>query len=103
MKIKALSDKVLVRRCEAEEITKGGIIIPEAAKEKPVEGIVVAVGPGRTLPSGGFAETVLKEGDKVLLPSWGAELEIDGEKLVVVPEESVLAVFDVVKNGDKSE
>jgi len=95
MNIKALSDKVWVRRCEAEEVTPGGIIIPEAAKEKPTEGIVVSAGPGRIPPNGTyFVPTTVKEGDKVLLPSWGAEVEVDGQKFVVVPEESILGVFD---------
>jgi chaperonin GroES len=94
MKIRATGDKVFVRRCKAEEVTPGGIIIPDNAQDKPTEGIVVSSGRGRTLQSGAFVENTVKEGDKVLLPSWGAEVEIDGQKLVVVPEESILGVFE---------
>lgn len=96
--IRAIGDKVIIRRAKADEVTPGGIIIPERAKKKPTEGIVVAVGPGKVTASGGFAETTVKAGDKVLLPQWNEEVEIDGEKLVVVPEEFILAVFE--KEGE---
>lgn len=94
MKIHATSDKIFIRRCKSKEVTEGGIIIPEAAKEKAAEGIVVSAGRGRCLQSGVFVPTTVKAGDKVLLPSWGAEVEIDGEKMIVVPEESILGVFE---------
>jgi len=96
--MRAILDKVIIRRAKADEVTPGGIIIPERAKKKPTEGIVVAVGPGKLNASGAFVETTVKVGDKVLLPNWNEEVEIDGEKLVVVPEEFILAVFE--KEGD---
>ena len=97
MKIRAISDKVWVRRCAAKEVSPGGIIIPEKAKEKPVEGIVVAAGPGRCLTSGVISPMGVAEGDKVLLPKWTDEVEIEGEKLVVVSEDQILGVFKEVE------
>lgn len=94
MEFRALGDKVFVRRIHAEEVSKGGIIIPDNAQEKPVEGIVVASGPGRQLPNGRFVENTIKPGDRVIVPKWAGEFDIDGEKLVMVPEESILAVIE---------
>jgi len=96
--MRTILDKVIIRRAKADEVTPGGIIIPERAKKKPTEGIVVAVGPGKVMGSGVFVETTVKVGDKVLLPNWNEEVEIDGEKLVVVPEEFILGVFE--RDGD---
>lgn len=92
-KIRAIGDKVLIRRVDADEKTPGGIIIPENAKKKPTEGIVVSVGPGKATASG-FVETTVKEGDRVIFPMWREEIEYDGERLVIIPEEHILAVYD---------
>ena len=95
MKIRPLGDKVVVKRAEAKDVTPGGIIIPEAAKEKPLEAEVVAVGPGKPSKDGtSFVEPEVKVGDRVLLAKWvGTEVEVDGEKRLIVAESNILAVF----------
>ena len=94
MKIRPLSDRLVVRRTQEEEKTKGGIIIPDTAKEKPLEGLVVAVGAGKTLKNGKRAPLEVKEGDKVLFGKYsGTEVKVDGEELVLLNEDDVLAVF----------
>jgi chaperonin GroES len=95
MKIKPLGDKVLVKRLEAEEITKGGIVLPDTAKEKPKEGKVIAVGKGRMLKDGGFADFSVKSGDTVLFSSYaGTEVKINGEEYLIMNEEDILAIVD---------
>jgi len=95
MKVKPLNDRVLVRRMEAEEKMKGGIIIPDTAKEKPLEGLVVAVGAGKTLKNGKRAPLEVKEGDKVLFGKYsGTEVKVDGEDLLVMREDDVMAVIE---------
>ena len=94
MKIRPLQDRILVRRVQEEEKTKGGIIIPDSAKEKPLEGVVVAVGAGKTLKNGKRVPLELKEGDKVLFGKYsGTEVKVEGEELVLLNEDDVLAVF----------
>jgi chaperonin GroES len=95
MKIRPLSDRLVVRRTQEEEKTKGGIIIPDTAKEKPLEGLVVAVGAGKVLKNGKTAPLDVKEGDKVLFGKYsGTEVKIDGEELVLLNQDDVLAVFE---------
>ncbi|HOE15838.1 MAG TPA: co-chaperone GroES [Syntrophorhabdaceae bacterium] len=93
MKIKPLYDRILVKRIEEEEKTKGGIIIPDAAKEKPQEGMVVEVGDGKILDNGQKAALQVKAGDKILFGKYsGTEIKIDGEEHLILREEDVLAI-----------
>jgi chaperonin GroES len=93
MKIRPLADRLVVKRTKEEEKTKGGIIIPDTAKEKPVEGTVVAVGNGKILKDGKQRPLDVKVGDKVLFGKYtGSEVKIDGEELVMLREDDVLAV-----------
>ena len=93
MKIKPLQDRLVVKRIEEEEKTKGGIIIPDSAKEKPQEGRVVAIGDGKTLESGQKAPLTVKPGDKILFGKYsGTEIKIDGEEHLILREEDVLAI-----------
>ena len=90
-----LHDRVLVRRIEAEEKTAGGIIIPDTAKEKPMEGEVVAVGPGARNDKGDVVAHDLKAGDKIQFGKWsGSEVKIDGEDLLIMKESDVLGVLE---------
>ena len=95
MKIRPLHDRVLVKRLEAEEKTKGGIIIPETAKEKPVEGKIIAVGNGRILENGHKVAMDVKVGDVILFGKYsGNEVKIDGEEHVVLKEDEIYAIID---------
>jgi chaperonin GroES len=95
MAFRPLGDRVLVRRVEEEEKTKGGIIIPDTAKEKPQEGKVVAAGPGARDESGKVQPLELKSGDRILFGKWsGTEIKIDGEDLLIMKESDVLGVLD---------
>ncbi len=95
MKIKPLSDRILVRRLEAEDKTKGGIIIPDTAKEKPREGKIVAVGDGRIDEDGKKRPLAVKAGDKVLFNSYaGTDIKIDGEEFLIMKEEDVLGIIE---------
>ena len=95
MKVKPLQDRLVIKRIEEEEKTKGGIIIPDAAKEKPQEGRVVAVGDGKTLESGKKAPLSVKAGDKILFGKYsGTEIKIDGEEHLILREDDVLAVIE---------
>ncbi len=95
MKIKPLGDKVLVKRLEAEEVTAGGIVLPDTAKEKPKEGKVIALGKGRLLRDGSYADFSIKTGDKVIFSSYaGSEIKINGEEYLVMSEEDILAIVD---------
>ena len=88
-----MNDKIVVQRLEAEETTKGGIVLPDAAKEKPKEGVVVAVGSGRLLTNGERASLQLQEKDRVLFTSYaGTEVKVDGEEYLIMNEDDVLAV-----------
>jgi chaperonin GroES len=93
MAFRPLGDRVLVRRVDEESKTKGGIIIPDTAKEKPQEGEVLAVGPGARDESGKRVELDLKPGDRILFGKWsGTEVKIDGEDLIIMKESDVLGV-----------
>ena len=95
MKLRPLHDRVVVRRVKEEEKTKGGIIIPETAKEKPVEAEVIAVGPGKALKDGKIRPLEVKQGDRVLIGKWsGTEIKHEGIDHVIVREEDILAVVD---------
>ncbi|NIS09433.1 MAG: co-chaperone GroES [Candidatus Dadabacteria bacterium] len=89
-----LHDKVLAKRLGSEEVTKGGIIIPETAQEKPQEGQVVAVGTGRILPDGTVVPLEVKKGDKILFSKYGGnELNIEGDDYIILEENDILAVL----------
>jgi chaperonin GroES len=93
-KFRPLHDRVVVRRIEAEEKTKGGIIIPDTAKEKPQEGEVIAVGPGGRDESGNLIAPELKAGDRVLFGKWsGTEVKLDGEDLLIMKESDIMGVI----------
>ena len=95
VKIKPLADRVLIEPAPAEEKTAGGIIIPETAKEKPIEGKVLAVGTGKILDDGSKAPLDVKKGDKVLFSKYaGSEVKIEGEDLLIMREDDVLAVVE---------
>ncbi len=95
MKVRPLHDKVLIQRLDSEETTKGGIIIPDSAKEKPQEGKVIAVGNGRFLEDGSTKPLDVKKGDKILFSKYGGtEIRIDGEDYLILSEEEILAVVD---------
>jgi chaperonin GroES len=94
-KIKPLQDRIVIKRIEEEEKTKGGIIIPDSAKEKPQEGRVVAIGDGKTLETGKKAPLTVKPGDKILFGKYsGTEIKIDGEEHLIMREEDVLAIVE---------
>ena len=95
MKIRPLHDRIIVRRLEEEERTKGGIIIPDTAKEKPFEGKVIAVGEGRIKKDGSKIPLELKKNDRILFAKYGGtEVKIDGEEYLMMKEEDVLAVIE---------
>jgi chaperonin GroES len=95
MKIKPLQDRLVIKRLEEEEKTKGGIIIPDSAKEKPQEGRVVAVGDGKMLESGKKAPLTVKPGDKILFGKYsGTEIKIDGEEHLIMREDDVLGIVE---------
>ena len=95
MKIRPLHDRVIVKRLEEEKKSAGGIIIPDAAAEKPVQGVVKAVGKGKILENGDVRPLDLKVGDKVLFGKYsGTEVKVDGEDVLVMREEDVMAVIE---------
>ena len=94
-KFRPLHDRVVVKRIDAEEKTKGGIIIPDTAKEKPQEGEIVAVGPGGRDESGKLIPIDVKPGNRVLFGKWsGTEVKIDGEELLIMKESDIMGVLD---------
>ena len=94
MIIRPLHDRIVLRRIAADSVTKGGIVIPENAKEKPVQGEVVAVGSGKALDDGSLRPIDVKVGDRVLFGKYaGSEVTVDGEERVIVREEDILAVL----------
>ncbi|SER72779.1 chaperonin GroES [Tranquillimonas rosea] len=94
MAFKPLHDRVLVRRVESDEKTKGGLIIPDSAKEKPAEGEIVATGEGARKDSGDLIAMSVKEGDKVLFGKWsGTEITLDGEEYLIMKESDILGVL----------
>jgi chaperonin GroES len=93
MKIRPLQDRILVKRVAEEEKTQGGIIIPDTAKEKPQQGIVVAAGPGKTGEDGKVRPLDVKKGDKVLFGKYsGSEIEVEGDEHLIIREEDILAI-----------
>ena len=95
MKFRPLHDRVVIRRVEEEEKTAGGIIIPDTAKEKPMQGEVVAVGPGAKNDKGEIGPLDVKAGDRVLFGKWsGTEVKIDGEELLIMKETDIMGVIE---------
>jgi chaperonin GroES len=95
MKVKPLNDRVLVKRIEEVQVTKGGIVIPDTAKEKPIEGRIIAVGPGKMSEQGQRMALQVKEGDKVLFGKYaGTEIKIEGEEYLMMREEDLLAIIE---------
>jgi chaperonin GroES len=95
MKFSPLQDRIVVRRSETMEVTTGGIIIPETAKDKPQEGEITAVGPGALSPKGEFIAVIAKVGQKILFGKWsGTEIKIEGETLLIMKESDILGVLE---------
>jgi chaperonin GroES len=95
MKIKPLQDRIIVKRIEEEEKTKGGIIIPDSAKEKPIEGQVIAVGPGKVNDNGTRVAPEVKAGDRVLFGKYaGTEVKIDGVEHLIMREDDILGIIE---------
>jgi chaperonin GroES len=95
MKFRPLHDRVVVRRVEQDERTRGGIIIPDTAKEKPMEGEVVAVGPGARDEKGQVQPLDVKPGDRILFGKWsGTEVKLDGEELLIMKESDIMGVIE---------
>ena len=100
MKFRPLHDRVVVRRVDAEEKTAGGIIIPDTAKEKPQQGEVLAVGPGKRDETGKLVSLDVKAGDQILFGKWsGTEVKVDGEDLLIMKEDDIMGV---VEGGEKA-
>jgi chaperonin GroES len=94
-KIRPLNDKIVVKRLEAEEKTKGGIVLPDTAKEKPKEGRVISVGQGKMLDTGARAQLTVKENDRVIFSSYaGTEIKLSGEEFLILSEDDVLAIVE---------
>jgi chaperonin GroES len=95
MSFRPLHDRVVVRRLDSEEKTKGGIIIPDTAKEKPSEGVIVAVGPGARDDQGKINALDVKAGDRVLFGKWsGTEVKVDGEDLLIMKESDIMGIVE---------
>ncbi len=95
MKMRPLQDRVIIKRVKEEERTKGGLIIPDTAKEKPIEGLVIAVGNGKVLEDGTVKKLDVKEGDRVLFGKYsGTEVKIDGEEHLIMREDDILGVIE---------
>ncbi|MFL5283026.1 MAG: co-chaperone GroES [Rhodopila sp.] len=95
MKFQPLHDRVVIRRVRAEEKTSGGIIIPDTAQEKPMEGEVVAVGPGARDAQGLIAALEVKAGDRILFGKWsGSEVKLDGEELLIMKESDIMGIIE---------
>lgn len=103
MKFRPLHDRVLVKRLDAEAKTKGGIIIPDAAKEKPMEGEVVAVGSGVRAEDGRVHPLDVKKGDRILFGKWsGSEVKIDSDDLLIMKESDILGIIEETKSAKKA-
>ncbi len=103
MQFRPLHDRVVVRRLEEEERTKGGIIIPDTAKEKPMQGEIVAVGPGARNEQGEIVALDVKAGDRVLFGKWsGTEVKIDGEELLIMKESDIMGIIEGVAAAKKA-
>jgi len=95
MRVVPLGDKVVVKRLDAEEKTKGGIVLPDSAQEKPQQGRVLSVGDGRLLPDGSRTKPQITEGDRILFSNYaGSEVVVDDDELLVMSEDDILAVLD---------
>ncbi|MBJ19262.1 MAG: co-chaperone GroES [bacterium] len=95
MKIRPLQDRILVKRVDEEETSAGGIIIPDSAKEKPQEGLVVAIGPGKTLDSGEVAAPGVHAGDRILFSKYaGTDVTVDNDEHIIIREDDVLAIYE---------
>ncbi len=95
MQVRPLHDRIIVKRLEEEEKTKGGIIIPDSAKEKPIEGKVIAVGAGRIKKDGAKIPMEVKKGDRILFAKYaGTEVKLDGEEYLMMKEDDVLAIIE---------
>lgn len=95
MKLVPLNDKIIVKRLEAEEKTAGGIVLPDAAKEKPRQGKVLSVGDGKLLSTGKRLAFTVKEGNRVLFSSWaGSEVKVGGEEYLIMSEDDILAIVE---------
>jgi chaperonin GroES len=95
MKFKPLQDRVLVKRLEEQEVMKGGIIIPDTAKEKPVQGEIISIGPGRQDDQGKIIKMTVKVGDKVLFGKYsGSEVKLDGEEFLIMKEDEILGTLE---------
>ena len=102
LKFRPLHDRVVVKRIEAEEKTKGGIIIPDTAKEKPSQGEITGVGPGGRDEAGKVIKPDVQAGDRVLFGKWsGTEVKLDGEELLIMKESDIMGVLDVPAGGKK--
>ncbi len=102
MSFRPLHDRVLVRRIEEEEKTAGGIIIPDTAKEKPMEGEILAVGPGARNEQGSLTPLDVKKGDRILFGKWsGTEVTMDGEELIIMKESDVMGIIENTKSKSK--
>ena len=102
MNFRPLHDRVVVRRLTAEEKTAGGIIIPDTAKEKPMEGEIVAAGPGARNAQGQLVALDVKAGDKILFGKWsGTEVKLDGEELLIMKESDIMGIIDATPAGKK--
>jgi chaperonin GroES len=94
MKVRPIGDKILVKRLEAMEVSKGGIVLPDSAKEKPQEGKVVALGDGRRAEDGKNVPFTVKKGDRVIFTSYaGSEVKVDGEEYLILSEDDIMAVL----------
>ena len=103
MGFRPLHDRVVVRRLDSEEKTKGGIIIPDTAKEKPSEGVIVSVGPGARDESGKINALDVKAGDRVLFGKWsGTEVKLEGEELLIMKESDIMGVVEPVAEVKKA-
>ena len=103
MKFRPLHDRVAVRRLEQEERSAGGIIIPDTAKEKPMEGEVVAVGPGARNEKGELVPLDVKAGDRILFGKWsGTEIKMDGEELLIMKESDVMGIIESSKSAKRA-
>ena len=95
MKVVPLGEKVVIKRLEAEEVTAGGIVLPDTAREKPQQGRVLSVGDGRLMPDGSRSPHQVTEGDRVLFSTYaGTEVEVDGQELLILSEDEIMAVMD---------
>jgi len=103
MQFRPLHDRVVVKRVAEEEKTKGGIIIPDTAKEKPMEGEIVAVGPGARDEKGVLVPLDVKVGDRILFGKWsGTEVKLDGDDLLIMKESDIMGILEVTKSAKKA-